>query len=316
MGISGITSTNSISDLQALKAGSTDSRSKNIQNKITDVQQQLQKVSSEEELTVNEKTNEQKELRKEISSLNTELKQHQEQLYRSQKRELMLAKLQEDEAPGTEEKPEDGLRTKEASSDKAAEKDLPASGQQETVVSNTDDGIVILKESMNPDEPRGVDAEKEQPDETGEDIAREETKPADDDKDTDAGLSRKEMHAMVSADSSVQQANRQGTIITQTRDGIAILKGEINQDERLGINTDRKQEELEKMEEREQRATAFQSSILSEAADAMQSAAETDTEETKAAAQVNADNNAFVNALKVLQERQALQPRFYVSLDN
>ena len=114
----------------------------------------------------------------------------------------------------------------------------------------------------------------------------------------------RKMDAMVSASSSVQQANRQGAVIARTRDGIAILKGEMNLDEIRGTDTDpeKKQAELEKMEKREERATTFQFSILGEANNTMKSAAETTVSGMTSPAQVNAGNDAFLNAMKLSHE--------------
>ncbi|MDE7199331.1 MAG: FlxA-like family protein, partial [Lachnospiraceae bacterium] len=71
MGIGGITSANSMSVMQMTSSNVTDSRSKNIQKEITDTQQQMQKLSSKEDLSANEKSQERKALQKEISDLNT-----------------------------------------------------------------------------------------------------------------------------------------------------------------------------------------------------------------------------------------------------
>ena len=88
MGISGIASTNSMSVVQMTAADLKDQKSKSIQTEITNAQQQLQKLSSAEDLSAHEKMAEQKKLQKEISGLNTKLKQHQEDLRSSQKREI------------------------------------------------------------------------------------------------------------------------------------------------------------------------------------------------------------------------------------
>ncbi len=317
MGIGSVTSTNSMSSMQTNPAASTDPKIKNIENEIKDAKQQMQKLSSKEELSVEEKANERKELQKGISRLNVKLEQHQETLRKSQKREIMLAELQEDQKLTKEEKSEDKIQTKETSSDKANEKNLPADKQQTmrpgTVISRNSDGVVTIKEEMNPDEKRGVDTAKTKDDEAKEkDLDEKGTKTTDSDA-ANASLSPKEIYAITSADSSVQQASRPGTIITQTRDGIAILKGEIDQDEKRGINTDKKQTALEKMEEREQRAIAFQSAILGEANNTMKSAAETNVSGLKDGTQVNVENNAFVKAMNVLQEDDPTQERFHVS---
>ena len=150
--------------------------------------------------------------------------------------------------------------------------------------------------------------------ETKEESADEtEAKPTVSDTVTDTGLNHKDMRAMVSADSSVQQANRQGSIVARTRDGIAILKGEIKLDELRGADTERKQAELERMEQKEERAAMFQFSVLGEANNAMKSAAGNVPGATNAA-QANAENNAYLNAMKISQENeQAAQQRFFVS---
>lgn len=316
MGIGSVTSTNSMSGMQTLKAFSTDPKIKKIQNEITNAKQQMQKLSPKEGLSENEKEAERKKLRKEISSLNTKLSQHQEALRKSQKKEIRMAELQEAQKLTKEEKSEDKIQTKETSLDKADEKTLPTdkhpSVSPGTVITSNSDGTVILKEIMNQDEKRSVDTEEKQTDETKEkDITEKEERNRNTDVATETSLSHKEIYAIVSADSSVQQANRQGTIIASTRDGIAILKGEINQDEKRGVDTEKKQAELEKMEQKEQRAIAFQSSILGGANNTMKSAAKTNVTGINDRAQVNADNNAFINALRVSQEETlAAQQRF------
>lgn len=304
--------------MQMTSSNVTDSRSKNIQKEITDTQQQMQKLSSKEDLSANEKNQERKELQKEISDLNTELKQRQEELSRSQKKEIMLARLREDQGLTKEEKPEEKAQP-ERTSDESDEKKLPSDGQQAenqgTVIAKNSDGVVLLKGETNPGKTDSIDAENQQSVETAKEnvVEEQETAPAADDDDavTDAGISHKEIHAMVSADASAQQADRLGAVIAKTSDGIAILKGEISQDERRGVDTERKQAELEKMEKREQRAMAFQFSMLGEAGGAAKSAVETD--EATARKQFKTENNAFASAMNLSQGEQA-QHRFYVSI--
>lgn len=168
---------------------------------------------------------------------------------------------------------------------------------------------------MNQDKNRSIASEQKQDDEAKEEgISEKDAKTADSDTITATGLSRKEVHAMISAASSIQQANRQGTIITKTKDGIVILKGEINQDEMRDVNTERKQDELEKMEKKEQMATTFQFSILGEANNTMKLAAENNVTGRKDRTQINAENNTFINAVKASQkEALTAQPQFYVS---
>lgn len=314
MGIGSITSTNSISSMQMNAASSTDSKSKKVQDEITLTQQQMQKLSSKEELSVVEKANERQKLQKEISSLNAELKRHQEELSKSQKRKAMMAELLEDKKPIDEEKSEDKIQSNETSSEKSDEKNLPTgeqqTGQQENVIVKNDDGTVILKDSAKQaDESKENDAS----------VKEREAKNKDRDKAADAGMTPKEVHAMVSADSSVQQAGRQGTIIAKTRDSIAILKGEMRQDEKRGVDTEKNQAELEKLEKKENRAMAFQFSTLGEANNTMKSA-EANTTGAKDNKLIGSGNNGFsnpfINALNVTQQNEgwASQQMFHVSL--
>lgn len=317
MGIGSVTSISSMSGMRMTTASPAAPKNKRIQNEITNVQQQMQKLSSKEELSVSEKTNERKNLQKELSSLNTELKQYQEELRKSQKREIMMAELREDMEPVKEENSADKIQAKEFSSDKADEKELSTSGQnaesQGTVIFSSNDGVVILRDGISTDEERNIDTEKKQVNKASEESSAEkESKTTDKDAAADSGLSHKEIHAMVSADSSAQQAGRLGTVIAKTSDGIAILKGEIDRDEKRGINTEKKQAELEKMENAEQRAIAFQSSILGEANNTTNSSTETNAAGTKNVAPFNVEN-AFINAMKVSQEDPASQQKFYVS---
>lgn len=319
MGIGRVTSTNnSMAVMQMTPADFKDQKSKNIQNEITNTQQQMQKLSSEEELSANEKTNERKKLQQKLSSLNTELKQHQEELRRSYKREIMVAELQEDIRPAKEDESEDKTQTEKTSDNTADEKSQPAGEQQTpqpgTVITQDSDGVVVLKEALNMDNPRAADTENKQtPESRAKEIfTEEETIPTDNDTVADAGLSGKEMQGMISASSSLQQTGFQGTIITKTSDGIAILKGEIKQDEKRDVDTERKQAELEKLEKQEQRAMYFQFSLLGDANKAMKAA--TETSESAKESPAAAEKNAYISALNLSQEAQASQQKFYVSV--
>ncbi len=317
MGISSITSANSMSVMQMTGANSKVQKSKSIQNEITNAQQQIRKLSSQEDLSAAEKANERKKLQKEISGLNTELKQHQDELSRSQRREILMAKPQEEEKePEKEDRTEDKIQSKETSSDTTDKKNLPAGKQQAaqpgTVISQNNDGTVIFKGALNQDKNPAIGTENKQAGESNEKaIDEKEEKNEDNGIIADSNLSSKKMYAMTAADSSLQQAGSLGTIIAKTNGGIAILKGEIKQDENLGADTERKQAELEKMEKQAQRATAFQFSILGDANNAVQSATESDVS-AKAEIQNIAKNN--ISSLNLSQEEQTLQQQFNVSI--
>ena len=246
---------------------------------------QMNPTGMTEEYSPSEMADERKKLQKEISGLNIKLKLHQEKLLKSQKREAMLAKMQEEKelSPDKTEKEEASDREEQAK-------------RQETVLTKNSDGTVILKEEKNPEGKGSVETE----DESKENIET--------DTKEDAGLSHKEMHAMVSANHSIQQADRQGVVIARMKEGVVILKGEISQDERYGADTGKKQAELEKMEKREQRARAFQSSSLGEANSTVRSAAKGNLPGAKDRVQTR-DNNV----VKFFQEDEAVRQRFQIS---
>lgn len=282
MGVGSVTSTNSMSGMQTAAARSTDSESKSIQNEIAGVQQQMQKLSSEEEISYGEKANERKKLQKEISGLNEELKRHEEELRRAQQREILLAELREEQKAAEEKPSEDEKQTKTADIEKTDEKKLPIDKQQ------------------------SEKAEKNKPGA----IAKEEAQATGSDRNINVDLSDKEMQAVVSADVSAQQAKQQGTVITRIQEGIVILKGEIKQDEQRGVDTEKKQAELERMEKREQRAREMQTSVLGGANNTVQSTAKANETEAQNRTWVNTENSAF----QLSGENQKSQQMFYVSL--
>lgn len=253
MGVGSVSSMNSMPGMQISKAGLTDTKSKKVQNEITEMQREMQKLSSDEELSVDEKADERKKLQKEISSLNTELKRYEEESLKAQKRKEMLAELREYEEPAEEESA-DKIQA-DGKEEGAAETKTEAA----TVIFQDSDGTVLLKGGVDQAEERGVDAEKKQADETEEeDMAEETVKPMDEEDETDTGISGQEMYAMVFAEDSEQQEETQDRVIADIKGDIAVLKGEISQDKRRGVDTDQKQEELEKLQKREERARELQ----------------------------------------------------------
>lgn len=314
MGIGSVTSMNSMPGMQMPMTSSADSKSKSIQNEITSTKQKIQKLSARDELSVIEKTNEEQKLQKEISSLNTELKQHQEEFRKAQQKELIMAQLQEDKKLTAKEPSEDKTQTEETSQNKADK--VQTEGQTDplgTVIARSENGVVILKGQINQEEQSGTAAAKKPVDESEEAAADKEEKTINGETDTDTSLSGKEAYAIVSAAASVQQADRQGTVIIGIRDSIAVLKGEINQDENRGVDTEKKQAELEKLETKEEKARAFQFSVLGEANNTMQASATANVAGTTKNSQSDAKDNAYINAFKFSAENQESQQMFNVS---
>ena len=301
MGVGAVTSMNTMSVTQMTSANVKDQKSKNIQNEISDVQQEIRKLSSDEALSVSEKATEKEKLQKEKSSLDTELKQHQEELLRSHKREIKLASLQEERNPENEEDAEETVAPVQAVEGSAVRTDtenLSAENRQSlqpgTVITQSSDGTVILKEVMRQPEKEESAVQDDPTAESVEEAAAiAATAPVDAGEDTDSANefrpTAREMQAMVSADTSTQIADRMGTLVSKTNDGIAILKGEMKQDALRGTDTERKQEELKEMQEQRTQEMAAQFSMLGDAANAMQAAL--DPGESVIAAQTGTERN-------------------------
>lgn len=322
MGISGIAPTSgSMSVMQMTSADLKDHKSKSIQDEITDVQQKLQKLSSDEELSTNEKANEKEKLQKEKSSLDTELKQHQEELVRSQEREAMLAELRKEQNPLNEEDAESGTQTAGTSANTTDKEDSASDARQTmqpgTVITQSSDGTVILKEILNPAGDSTDPVQTRPADENVEaTAAAEEPAPEEEETDTQAGNEFRptapEMQAMVSADTSAQIADRMGTLVAKTNDGIAVLKGEMKQDALRGTDTDRKQAELDEMQKQRKQEMAAQFSMLNEAGNTMKAAV--GMEPANSAAQNDAGNHFQVSGLSVPPDENAAQQGFHVAI--
>lgn len=184
-----------------------DSVSKNIQNQIANAQTMLQKLSSNEELSLEEKMKKRQEIQQEINNLNQQLRQHQIE----QRNEQQEKRAAQDDMLGS------------------SRKTSPQSGKQR------------------------------------------------------AGLSKASMQAMISADSSMEQARAQGSVATQMEGKAGVLESEIKMDQGRGASTEKKEEELADVQAKAQAAAKAQIFTLADAGKKMEEAAkaESQTEESE-----------------------------------
>ena len=193
----------------------SDSYTKNIQRQIADAQQKLQDLSSNEELSLEDKMKKRQEIQQEITNLNQQLRQHQME----QRRE-----------------------------------------QQSQKSSSMDDMIAGTKHTS----------------------AKKGT-----------GLSQASMQAIISADTSMKQANVQGSVAAGLKGRAEVLESEIRQDAGKG-NTEKKEQELEDIQGKVQSATAQQMSMVARANQEVEEAAKVDsaenTEKTESADKTNNTN--------------------------
>lgn len=97
------------------------------------------------------------------------------------------------------------------------------------------------------------------------------------------GMTQASMEAMISADVSMKQAAKQGSVATKMEGRARVLEVEISLDSARGGNVDAKKEELENAKQRAADASAAQISTLGKANKAMKEAAdsENNTKETE-----------------------------------
>lgn len=99
------------------------------------------------------------------------------------------------------------------------------------------------------------------------------------DKKQQAGMSKAGMEAMITADSSMKLAQEQGRVATNMKGQAGVLRAEIHQDARRGVNVEKKEEQLADLEQRMEETTDSQVSSLADADKAMKEAAEEDAKE-------------------------------------
>ncbi|MDE7253128.1 MAG: FlxA-like family protein [Acetatifactor sp.] len=189
----------------------TDSYSRDIQNQIANAQKQLQELSSNEDMTLEEKMKKRQEIQQQISDLNVQLRQHQME----QRRVAM-------------------------------------GGSQQAKGSSMDDMLGGTGNAGN--KKRGS---------------------------KNTGLSQASMTAIISADSSIKQAQVQGSVATRMEGRAGVLESEIKLDQARGGVTQKKEEELAEVEQKAQAATSSQLSTLAEANKTMKEAAEAESKEEK-----------------------------------
>ncbi len=190
MGIGSIKAMDGLAGAAMTGMQPVDSVSKNIQNKISDVQRQKQELSAKEDIAVEEKRKKRQELQQELSRLNAELRQRQAQSRREQKKEALADEMQAEnstgqthEAKDEEEKAADSRETENKAIENidtkpenkkagiserkiqgmaAADSAIEQEKLEENVIARMEGGIVILKGEIRQDEARGEDVEKKQ----------------------------------------------------------------------------------------------------------------------------------------------------------
>ncbi len=279
MGVSGVNAVGSVSGVQSVSGRQADSASKGIQDEIANVQRQKQELSSRKDMSVEEKAKKRQELQKEISSLNTKLRQQQAVARKEQQKETVKEELKalrgDEKRPGDKEAEEKASAIKDAKPNEAGAGSIGAKGARPDETGERGAGTkaarpdragtsgigakdagtngVKTKDVRNEDSRVKESRAKALSDKDAEKKAAE-IKDADG-KDKEAGLSPAQVRGIAEADSKAEQSKVQESIIARIEGGIAILKGELEQDEMQGADAAPKRQELAKQEQRAQWAS-------------------------------------------------------------
>lgn len=186
--------------------------SKNLKRQIEDLQKQLQELSSDTQMSGEQKMKKRQEFQKQISDLNMQLRQHQIELRRQKQQE-------KEESDNIFES--------------GAIKNTPNQGNNTT------------------------------------------------------GLSQGSMEAMISADASMKQASKQGSVASKMEGRAGVLEVEIKLDSARNGDTSAKQAELAKVEQKAANATASQISTLNKANKEVEEAAKSEQGTKKSDASKN-----------------------------
>lgn len=240
---------------QKTSAQQVDVVSKNIQDEISEVQRQKQGLSSKQEMSEGERSKKKQELQQELNSLNTRLRQRQAEVSRKQKQEDRLKELsapdtdmrtgraERDELQGTVQGSKAGKNTEQkASATKDAAEKVAGTGDMERNAEKTMRNAEKAKRSADKASPSAEEIESS----TGK-ITR--SAEADrDEKLKNQGIPQDKIQTIVAGDISREQTERREAVIARIEGGIAILKGEIRQDEMQGDDVQNKKTELKARE--------------------------------------------------------------------
>lgn len=190
--------------------------SKNIQNEISEVQRQKQGLSTKQEMSEAERSKKKQELQQELNSLNTRLRQRQAEVSRERKKEERLEDLT---APG-----------------KDMQKGRPEETGAEKVAPDSEAGKISEKTSnAEATDPKSADEKRNDIEDSRYSIGDDRNE-----EQKNSGIPQDKMQSVVAGDIFREQTERQEAVIARIEGGIAILKGEIRQDEMRGEDVEDK----------------------------------------------------------------------------
>lgn len=135
-----------------------DSFSKNIQDQITNAQKQLQEISANQDLTPEEKMKKRQEIQQEITNLNQQLRQHQIEQRKEQQSKIASEKENNKNSQKTDtQKQQTGLSSTSMEAMISADSSIKQARVQGSVATQMEDRAGVLKTEIKLDGSRGGD---------------------------------------------------------------------------------------------------------------------------------------------------------------
>jgi len=159
---------NNGSAMQTGMSQSTDATTKNLQNQIALKQQELQKLSENEDMSMETKMKKRQEINQEIADLNRQLRQHeiQQRKEKQQKQDDsmkdMLGEQDKQAESETESKTGSGFSSTGMRAMIAADASMKMSDVQGSVVASLDRKVAVLEAEISQDAGRGVSTQKKE----------------------------------------------------------------------------------------------------------------------------------------------------------
>lgn len=143
-----------------------DSVSKNLQQQIERAQKQLQELSSNQEMSIEEKMKKRQELQKQISDLNQQLRQHQIELRRQKQQEKTASSRESSDSQSAQgngsEQQGRGMSQEDMRALVSADNAIDQSRVQGSVAKQMEGRAGVLKAEIKLDAARGGDTQKKE----------------------------------------------------------------------------------------------------------------------------------------------------------
>ncbi len=224
--------------------------SKNIQNEISRVQRQKQGLSAKEDMSAGKKMRKRQELQQELAGLNTQLRQRQAQFHEKEQKEALkdeagavgadetnggkdvAAAISTESGKKARSTEKEDIQKKPADIESTEKQNISAKDRKDTEKKDADAGVVGIEDvNGRTAEVKGAELQ-------------------------DIGLPQKDVRKIVNGDSVGKQVRHRAAVIARMESGIAILKGEIRQDEARGADVEKKKAKLEMQEKKVQKAAS------------------------------------------------------------